>query len=213
MVGLWLPTSRKFGTATDNTTSVTLGDVDGDSDLDITVGHRVGQNVVYLNDADGNFNFNTSRNFGVLEYKFNEYYELAYFQLLYDYYDVVGQWRTYEEDVHIRDKETSELYKHTLLDAASDILARARQRLIAELTNKSNAKEKSTQVLNDVLDCKDSWEIEEVSEKVYLVEGYGLGYEEDLTTGSWYYYIETGSLEPRDSASIKLREILTASPR
>jgi FG-GAP-like repeat len=56
---------RRFGTGTDWTFSVALGDVDGDTDLDIVVGNAGGQgkgasflgeqNVVYLNDGDGNF--------------------------------------------------------------------------------------------------------------------------------------------------------------
>lgn len=56
---------RPFGTGTDWTYSVALGDIDGDTDLDIVVGNFgpqdddasfVGeQNVVYLNDGAGNF--------------------------------------------------------------------------------------------------------------------------------------------------------------
>jgi len=67
--------TRTFGTGTDQTNSVGVGDMDGDGDLDIVVGNSPiysptlgadvpgsGQNVVYLNDGAGNFS--TVRNFG-----------------------------------------------------------------------------------------------------------------------------------------------------
>jgi len=141
----------------------------------------------------------------------NEYYEVVEFDLSWQWLDEAEKWEIYSEKVQIRDKETSDSYKHTTLDTIIDSLAKEKSRLIARRTDKSNAKEKSIQVLDDALDNKDLWEIEEVSEKVYLVKGYGLGYGEQLVAGNWYYYEETESLEPRDSASVRLRDILTAS--
>ncbi len=43
-----------FGSSSDDTHSVALGDLDGDGALDIVAGNS-GQNVVYLNDGTGNF--------------------------------------------------------------------------------------------------------------------------------------------------------------
>ncbi|MCP4544162.1 MAG: DUF11 domain-containing protein, partial [Chloroflexi bacterium] len=54
--------TRTFGTGSDSTYSVALGDVDEDGDLDIVVGNN-GQNVVYLNDGDGTFD-TTANTFG-----------------------------------------------------------------------------------------------------------------------------------------------------
>ncbi|MBI2201035.1 MAG: choice-of-anchor D domain-containing protein, partial [Armatimonadetes bacterium] len=54
-------TGVNFGPGSDGTTSVALGDVDGDGDLDIVVANYNGQNVVYLNNGDCSW---TGVNFG-----------------------------------------------------------------------------------------------------------------------------------------------------
>src|SRR3712207_2093360 len=51
---------RPFGTGADATTTVAVGDVDGDGALDLVVGngdliYGGGQNMVYLNDGSGHF--------------------------------------------------------------------------------------------------------------------------------------------------------------
>ncbi|MFC2174035.1 FG-GAP repeat domain-containing protein, partial [Acidobacteriota bacterium] len=58
----WFGADRLFGTGSDRTTNVALGDVDRDDDLDIVTGNSKEQNVIYLNDGSGNFG--SSRNFG-----------------------------------------------------------------------------------------------------------------------------------------------------
>ncbi len=142
----------------------------------------------------------------------NEYYEMVEFDLTWQWLDEAEKWEIYSQKVQVRDKEASHTYKLMFLDTtAVDSLDRAKQRLVNERNDKSNTKEKSIQMLNDALANKDVWEIEEVSEKVYLVNGYGLGYGKQLATGNWYYHEETGYLEPRDPASVLLRDILTAS--
>lgn len=50
---------RCFGDAQSKTRSVTLGDMDGDGDLDLVVGQEGGQSAVYLNDGVGNFSTGT----------------------------------------------------------------------------------------------------------------------------------------------------------
>ena len=49
------PTKRDFGTGSDKTESVAVGDMDGDGHLDILVGNDGQQSVVYLNDGAGSF--------------------------------------------------------------------------------------------------------------------------------------------------------------
>jgi len=142
----------------------------------------------------------------------NEYYEVVKFYLQWQWLEEMEKWEIYSEEVLVRDKETSHTYKRMFLDTvAVDKLDETKQRLVDERNDKSNAKLKSIQVLNAALANRDVWEIEEVSEKVYLVKGYGLGYAEDLTTGNWHYHEDTGYLEPRDPASVLLSDILTAS--
>jgi len=47
--------TRTFGTGTDSTQSLAIGDMNGNGALDIVVGNNRQQNVVYLNDGAGNF--------------------------------------------------------------------------------------------------------------------------------------------------------------
>jgi hypothetical protein len=46
-----------FGTGSDHTTSLALGDMDGDGSLDIVVGNDAALNVVYYNDGNGDFDY------------------------------------------------------------------------------------------------------------------------------------------------------------
>jgi hypothetical protein len=55
-------TARNFGTSSDSTFSVAVGDMNGDGHLDIIAGNSTQQNFVYLNDGAGNFP--TGRPFG-----------------------------------------------------------------------------------------------------------------------------------------------------
>jgi len=56
----------------------------------------------------------------------------------------------------------------------------------------------------------DTWEVTLQSESVYIVSGYGLGYQEgQLSYGRWYYYQATNSIEPISLASKELKDIIT----
>jgi hypothetical protein len=60
----WPGSARNFGTGSDTTYSVALGDIDNDDDLDIVTGNDGEQSAVYLNDGAGNFPAGSARYFG-----------------------------------------------------------------------------------------------------------------------------------------------------
>src|SRR6266496_3940132 len=56
---------RTFGPGLGNTTSVALGDMDSDGDLDIITGNNDQPNMIYLNDGAGHFDWpGSARTFG-----------------------------------------------------------------------------------------------------------------------------------------------------
>ena len=63
--GTFDTTSKNFGTGTDNSQSVVLGDIDGDGDLDLAIGQQVSQNRAELNDGSGNFS-TAALDFGII---------------------------------------------------------------------------------------------------------------------------------------------------
>jgi hypothetical protein len=54
--------AHDFGTGSDRTRSLALGDLDRDGDLDIVVGNQIEPNIVYMNDGTGDFG--AARSFG-----------------------------------------------------------------------------------------------------------------------------------------------------
>lgn len=59
-----MATARPFGTGRDATASIAVGDMNGDSYLDIVAGNSSQQNMVYLNDGRGNFPTTLAHPFG-----------------------------------------------------------------------------------------------------------------------------------------------------
>ncbi len=146
-----------------------------------------------------------------LRYLSNEYYEVVEFKLNWQWDREEEVWEAYSINVVIKDGESSDEFRHTTLDTVLTNMTNSKSSITAERASKSNAKDKADQVLADALSNEAAWEISQVSQNVCRVSGYGWGYGEKLTTGEWYYYPDTGYLEPRDSAGIRLKDIITAA--
>lgn len=138
-----------------------------------------------------------------MEYFQNESYQLVKFHL--SWHTKGEAWEHYAE-ISIMDKATGATGTPEFLE---DILHSRKSSLVLRKTNTLRTKEEANQILTGVLEHKDDWIVVEVSEKVYSVSGYGLGYWEELRAGEWYYYEASRTVEPMCEASIKLRDVIT----
>jgi hypothetical protein len=156
----------------------------------------------------------------------NQYYEyimpeeyLVYYQN--DCYELVKFKRQYHYSANFEDGVPWIIFQDTIImDKASGVkdtpenferhLAVEKSPYVKEKTAKLEAVEKANTILNDMLQNSDGWEIREEGDEIYSIEGYGLGYTDQLTTGKWLYYLGSKTMEPKSQYSIRLNDILTA---
>ena len=134
-----------------------------------------------------------------------EYYEISEFELHWWARVKEEKWELTTKQIMVRDKETGK-------DGPPEILLNELQYSHTVLTSNQNSltqmKEERAEILVSVIDNSDLWEIKETSSMVYLVHGYGLGYEDQLVIGEWYYYLDSDSIQPKSSSAEKLKDVL-----
>ena len=135
----------------------------------------------------------------------NEYFEISEFELHWHARVKEEKWELTMEKIMVRNKESG-------VDGPPEILLGELQPLYSGLVSNQSAltqmKEECAEILASVLDNSDTWEIEETSSMVYLVHGYGLGYEDQLVIGEWYYYLDSDSIQPKSPSAEKLKDVL-----
>ena len=135
----------------------------------------------------------------------NEYYELVEFELRWDARVKEGIWEL-DQDIAIRDRETGSAGTPELLQGE---LRMYNSELVDNKDVKIELQQESNRILTEVIGNQDAWEIDEISKGVYSVSGYGLGYTEQLSFGEWYCYQDSETIEPRSSASVNLKQMIT----
>ena len=140
----------------------------------------------------------------------NEYYEITEFELKWYARVKEGKWELTTKNIMIRDRETG-------VNGPPDIL---HGELLLRYSNLDSnrvalvqAKEDCAEILADVLSTKDAWELAETSSLVFIVRGYGLGYEDQLVLGEWTYYSDSDSIEPKSVSARKLKDLLVFEER
>lgn len=133
----------------------------------------------------------------------NEFYEIIEFELTWMV--KTNSWNL-NRIIVVRDRETGaqgDIYViETMLNTTKSALIDKRN---IELTKKENV----NQLLVDVLEHQDEWQVHKIDNDIYSVSGYGLGYTQQLIDGEWYYYQNASIIEPVSSQSTKLRDALT----
>jgi hypothetical protein len=144
-----------------------------------------------------------------LGYYQNDCYELVKFKRQYHYSaDFEGDvpWIIFQ-DVIIMDKESG--VKNTI-EVFEERLAVEKSTYIRQKTAKLEAEAKAAQILGEMLQYADSWEIKKEDNEICSISGYSLGYTDQLTTGKWLYYLGPETMEPKSPDSTRLKDILTA---
>jgi hypothetical protein len=134
----------------------------------------------------------------------NDYYKLVELDVRWDARPAEGYWEM-TKSIRVEDKETG-------ATGVPEVLLGELEAYQEELSDNKAAEqelqEEAAGVLADVVSHEGDWETEEISEGVYKVSGYGLGYTGQLSLGEWYYYEESDSIEPKSQAAIGLRDAL-----
>jgi hypothetical protein len=138
----------------------------------------------------------------------NDCYELVKFERQYHYsqdFQDNALWNTFQEttimDKASGAKDTPEVFESRL--------AMEKSPYVRQKTARLEAAEKASAVLNDMLQYADSWEITDEGNEICSVSGYGLGYTDQLTAGSWLYYLGPNIMEPQSPDSLRLKDIIT----
>jgi hypothetical protein len=156
----------------------------------------------------------------------NQYYEyimpeeyLIYYQN--DFYKLVKFERQYHSNQDFQDDVLWNIFQDIIImDKASGVkdnikvfeerLSVEKSTYTRQKTAKLEAEAKATQILGEMLQYADSWEISDEGNEIYSISGYGLGYTNHLTTGKWLYYMGPNTMEPKSPDSIRLKDIIAA---
>lgn len=137
----------------------------------------------------------------------NKYFEISEFELRWLARTKEELWELTKRSIKIRDRETG-------VDGPPHTFEEKLERQYSDLISNKNAmikaKEEAVEMLAAVLDKANDWGITEISSMVYLISGYGLGYNEQLCLGEWYYYEDSKTVEPKSSSASKLRDMIVA---
>lgn len=142
--------------------------------------------------------------FGLYE---NEYYKLVEFHLRWDARVEEGFWEL-TKNIRVENKETG---LAGVLEVFLGELGMNHGELINRKEIKLQLQSESARILAEIVDHEDDWEIVKMSNGVYEVSGYGLGYTDQPSFGEWYYYEESNSIEPKDQPAIGLRDALAGN--
>lgn len=93
-------------------------------------------------------------------------------------------------------------------EAVASELELRKSTLERRMQAKLEKRQLSTSTFLEVISYWEDWEIEEISSNTYSVNGPGLGWAEELTTGKWTYYRDSGEIIPADSQCVALHKIL-----
>ncbi len=91
------------------------------------------------------------------------------------------------------------------LKSLRDTLTKRRQ-------EKLEAQILSSQILLEIINHREDWQIEKLDDTTYSISGSYLGLADGPSNGKWTYHRDTGEIEPSDSKSTALKKVLTAEP-
>lgn len=104
---------------------------------------------------------------------------------------------------------TAQTREHRLWEEVDSELRAQKSTLEQEWQTELDRAELSILTFMDVMDRWEDWNVERIDDGVYSISGLGLGWDQELTSGQWTYYQDSGEVIPADSQGEALEKILT----
>lgn len=107
--------------------------------------------------------------------------------------------------IKVRDVTTLQIYNWNIFH---DDLANSKNLLEEQRQTMVDARDLSVSTMNNILKYVNDWKIKKVSDTTYSVSGPGLGWSEELTSGTWEFDRDKSTLLPSDKQADDLNTII-----
>jgi len=152
-------------------------------------------------------NWATSVNQEELDKLINDQYKVTKIEIYVESSNTPDQ--KFSSTIKVLDLETGTIERGQV---TKSMLEELQKSLETQAEKKLEAREQLIAAMNDILSSSSGlWEIQRTVDHTYIISGPNLGWADDIVAGKWTYNVDTKVLEPSDSSSAALHNLLSGS--